>query len=82
MKTVTVKRDPLGDLYVYFSCLVDPQPIARAMTGKSAVPRFNRGIMTSLTSSDGATFHAPQPFKRLVRTIGKANRQLSSNTAM
>ena len=36
IKTVTIKRDALGELYVYFSCLVAPQPIARVMTGKSA----------------------------------------------
>ena len=27
IKTVTIKRDPLGDLFVYFSCVVDVQPI-------------------------------------------------------
>ena len=27
IKTVTIKRDALGELYVYFSCLVAPQPM-------------------------------------------------------
>ncbi len=37
IKTVTIKRDPLGDVYVYFSCILDDQqPIYRVMTGHSA----------------------------------------------
>ena len=26
VKTVTIKRDAQGDLYVYFSCLITPEP--------------------------------------------------------
>ena len=36
IKTVTIKRDALGDVYVYFSCLVALQPLSKVMTGKSA----------------------------------------------
>lgn len=76
IKTVTIKRDPLGDLYVYFACLLDEQqPIDRVMTGKSA--GFDFGLTTYLTGSDGSERHAPQPFKRSVKMIAKANRQLS-----
>jgi putative transposase len=75
IKTVTIKRDALGELYVYFSCLLDPQSIARAMTGKSA--GFDFGLQTFLTGSDGSEHHAPQPFKRALRQIARANRQLS-----
>ena len=75
IKTVTIKRDTLGDLYVYFSCVVVPQPPARAMTGKSA--GFDFGLTTYLTGSDGTAHHAPQPFKHALRRIAKANRELS-----
>lgn len=75
IKTVTIKRDALGDLYVYFSCLVEPQPIERAMTGKSA--GFDFGLTTYLTGSDGSTYQAPQPFKQSLKAIAKANSRLS-----
>jgi putative transposase len=75
IKTVTIKRDALGDLYVYFSCLVGEQPIARVMTGHSA--GFDFGLTTYLTGSDGTDITAPQPFKRSLKAIGKANRRLA-----
>src|SRR5262249_1903849 len=74
IKTVTIKRDPLGELYVYFSCLLDPEPIVRAMTGKSA--GFDFGLTTYLTGNDGSEIQAPQPFKQGLRQIAQANRQL------
>ena len=70
IKTVTIKRDALGDVYVYFSCLVTPQPIDRAMTGKSA--GFELGLMTYLTGSDGSERHAPQPFKQALHQVAQA----------
>jgi putative transposase len=76
IKTVTIKRDALGELYVYFSCLLDPEPIARAMTGKSA--GFDFGLRTYLTGNEGQTIAAPQPFKAALRALRKANRQLST----
>jgi putative transposase len=75
IKTVTIKRDPLGDLYVYFSCLVVPQPVARAMTGKSA--GFDFGLTTYLTGSDSTARHAPQPLRKGLRELATANRHLS-----
>ena len=75
VKTVTIKRDPLGDLYVYFSCIVEEQPVVRVMTGKSA--GFDFGLTTYLTGSDGTAHQAPQPFKHSLKAIAKANRQLS-----
>lgn len=75
IKTVTIKRDALGELYVYFSCLLEPQPLDRVMTGKSA--GFDFGLQTYLTGSDHTEHHAPQPFKQGLRQIVQANRQLS-----
>ncbi len=75
IKRVTIKRDPLGDLYVYFSCLVDEQPIARLMTGQSA--GFDFGLTTYLTGSDGTEHQAPQPLKKSLKALAKANRRLS-----
>ena len=72
---MTIKRDGLGDLYVYFSCIVVPQPVARAMTGKSA--GFDFGLTTFLTGSDGVEIHASEVFKPELRTSAKAKRALS-----
>jgi putative transposase len=75
IKTVTIKRDALGELYVYFSCLVASQPIARAMTDKSA--GFDFGLRTYLTGSDGTKKNAPQPFKHSLRQIAQASKAVS-----
>lgn len=75
IKTVTIKRDALGDLYVFFSCVVVSQPTDRVMTGKSA--GFDFGLTTYLTGSDGTEIHTPQVFKQALQTMAKANRALS-----
>ena len=75
IKTVTIKRTPLGDLFVYFSCIVDAQPMARTMTGNSA--GFDFGLTTFLTGSDGTEYHAPQPFTQRLKALAKANRKLA-----
>jgi putative transposase len=75
IKTVTIKRDALGDLYVFFSCVVVPPSLARAMTGKIA--GFDFGLTTYLTGNDGTVIHAPQVFKQELEAIAKANRALS-----
>lgn len=76
IKTVTIKRDALGELYVYFSCLLEPEPTARVMTGKSA--GFDFGLTQYLTGNEGQTITAPQPFKAGLRQLAKANRALST----
>ena len=75
VKTVTIKRDPLGDLSVYFSCLVEAPSIVRAMTGKSA--GFDFGLTTFLTGSDGTAHQAPHPLKRRLKDVATAHRRLS-----
>jgi putative transposase len=79
IKTVTIKRDALGELYVYFSCLVAAAPTSRVMTGKSA--GFDFGLTTYLTGSDGTERYAPQPLKQGLRTLCTANRRLSRKQA-
>ena len=76
VKTVTITRDPLGDVSGYCSWLVEPQPIVRVMTGQSAGCDF--GLTTSLTGSDGAAYQAPQPLKRSLQALAQANRRLST----
>ena len=76
VKTVTIKRDALGELYVYFSCLGGTETPERVTTGKRA--GFDFGLRTYLTGNEGQTITAPQPFKTGLRQIARANRQLST----
>lgn len=76
IKTVTIKRDALGELYVYFSCLVGTETPERVTTGNSA--GFDFGLRTYLTGNDGREIPAPQPFKASLRQLRKASRQLST----
>ena len=75
IKTVTIKRNALGDLYVYFSCVVVPQPTFRVMTRQTA--GFDFGLRTYLTGSDGTEIDAPQPFKHALRAVSQANKALA-----
>lgn len=76
IKTVTIKRDRLGDLYLYFSCLLEDVQPARAMTGKIA--GFDFGLKTFLTAdTEGGDIEMPQYFKASMSQIQEANRNLS-----
>ena len=74
VKTVTVKRNKLGEFSIYVvTDYVDEhqQPLA----GKSA--RFDFGLKTFLTVSDGAKIESPLFFKRGLKQVRLANRSLS-----
>lgn len=80
IKTLTVKRDRTGDLWLYMSIVIqDYEPIL-ARTGNAAGCDF--GLKTFLTIADSAGHthhvHAPQPLKTELRRLQKASRQLSS----
>ena len=79
IKTLTVKRDTLGDIYFCFSCEVEKDQTNRVMTGKSA--GFDFGLKTYLTGDDGTDDVieeiSPLFFKQGIKEIKKANRELS-----
>ena len=72
--TVTVKRDSLGDIYIYFVCKNDENKVL-ARTGKSV--GFDFGLKTFLTASDGQDIESPLFFKSNSSAIAKANRRLA-----
>ncbi|NCD11242.1 MAG: transposase [Epsilonproteobacteria bacterium] len=76
IKTVTIKRDALGDFYITFSCdNVEPQTI-KPMTGKSA--GFDFGLKTFLTCSDGIVeINSPLVFTSGLKEIRRANKAVS-----
>lgn len=57
IKTVTIKRDALGDLWLYFVVEVPADQNNRTMTGNSA--GFDFGLKTFLSLDDGSAIASP-----------------------
>jgi putative transposase len=76
VKTVTVKRDKMGDLYVFFACEFQEQLINRITIGNATGIDF--GLKTFLTFSNGTEEISPLFFKRGLKKIRKASQQVSS----
>lgn len=76
VKTLTIKRDALGDIYLFFSCEVEDVSPCRIMTGKIA--GFDFGLKTFLTSSEGTKIDAPLFFKENSKKIKQASRKVSA----
>lgn len=74
IKQLTIKRDTLGDIYIYFICENRENEVL-ARTGKSV--GFDFGLKTFLTASDGKVIEAPLFFKKNAMKIVKANKMLS-----
>jgi putative transposase len=69
-KTVTVKRDPLGDVYIFV--VTDHTEFSdEFMTGETA--GFDFGLKTFLTVSDGKQIESPEFFKASIDDVRKAN---------
>ena len=76
IKTLTIKRDALGDIYLCFSCEIEDVSPCRTMTGKIA--GFDFGLKTFLTCSNGIKLDAPLFFKEGSKAVKKASRALST----
>ena len=74
IKTVTIKRDALGDIYIYFVCETDENKVL-SRTGKSV--GYDFGLKQFLTASDGEDIESPLFFQQNAKAIKKANRNLS-----
>lgn len=72
---MTVRRDPLKDLHLTFSCDRVRQPEQAPKTGLTAGADF--GLKDFLTLSTGEKIAAPQPLKSELRKLRKAQRALS-----
>jgi putative transposase len=74
--TLTVKRNKLGEWFIFItSDHKDQIAAAKTRTGKSV--GFDFGLKQFLTGSDGSVFTMPLYFKRLLRDLTKANRNVS-----
>ena len=74
IKTITIKRDTLGDIYLYFVCETNENKVL-SRTGKSV--GYDFGLKQFLTASDNEDIKAPLFFKQNANDIKKANRILS-----
>ena len=74
IKTVTVKRDELDNLWLCVACENgdNPSPIT-----SGNIVGMDFGLKTFLTLSDGTTIESPQFFKQSLAEIRRCNRALS-----
>ncbi|MEH2030652.1 MAG: transposase [Nostoc sp.] len=75
VKTLTIKRTPLGELFMVVVVDNCVEPEAKFTTGKIA--GFDFGLKTFLTCSDGTKIESPQFFKQSLNAIKIASRQHS-----
>ena len=74
IKTLIVKRNSLGEIYIYLTCETE-QTIVKPRSGKSVGLDF--GLKQFLTTSDGKVIEAPLFFKQGIKKIRKLHRILS-----
>ncbi len=74
IKTLTVKRDSLGRLWLFFS-VVESISIKQTSTGKSG--GFDFGLKTFLTDDEARPHSSPQVFAQGLRQTRKLHRSLS-----
>ncbi len=74
VKTVTVKRDAVGDIYVYLVCDIQCVPVA-TRTGKSV--GFDFGLKKFLTGSDGNDIVSPDFFMQNAKRIKAKSSKVS-----
>ena len=75
IKTVTIKRDNVGDYYLMLACedAVSTEPLP--LTGNVAGIDF--GLKTFLNISDGIKIESPQFFKQSIDALRSAHKLLS-----
>lgn len=77
MKTVTIKRSPLGELYLVVVVEAEQAEHIKVETGNSA--GFDFGLKQFLTCSEGSEYDVPSPqfLKQSLKRLKQANRSLS-----
>jgi putative transposase len=79
VKTLTIKRSPLGELFMFV--VVDDsgdQPTIKSET--SRIAGFDFGLKTFLTCSDGTKIESPEFLKQAMKVIKQASSQHSQKT--
>jgi putative transposase len=76
IKTVTVKRDTLGNLWLFFVAEEEIDQNHQVMTGNSA--GFDFGLKTFLTTSEGQALASPLYYRQALDALRRVQRKLSS----
>ena len=74
VKTVTIKRDAVGDIYIYLVCDVNAQEVVER-TGK--IVGYDFGLKKFLTASDGKDIESPLFFAQSSKVIKTKSKNLS-----
>lgn len=77
VKTVTVKRTPLGELFICFAVETEREEVNRL---GNTIVGADFGLKTFLTLSSGEEIASPEFFKASLKEIRKANRAMSWKT--
>ncbi|WP_066375044.1 RNA-guided endonuclease InsQ/TnpB family protein [Anabaena sp. CA = ATCC 33047] len=75
IKTLTIKRTALGEMFMVIVVDNEPEPEIKSMTGKIA--GFDFGLKTFLNCSDGTKIDSPEFLKQSLNTIKKASKNHS-----
>ncbi len=75
VKTLTIKRTPLGELFIVVVVDDVVEPEIKFTSGRIA--GFDFGLKTFLTCSDGSGIKSPQFLKQSLNTINRASKQHS-----
>lgn len=75
IKTVTVKRDNLGHLWICFSVVMEASEVNKASTDN--IGGFDFGLKAFLTDHEGNEYHSPQFLRAELNEIARLNRELS-----
>jgi putative transposase len=75
VKTLSIKRTPLGELFMVVVVDTVIVPSIKFETGKTA--GFDFGLKTFLTCSEGFSIKSPEFFKTSISLVSKANKQHS-----
>lgn len=76
LKTVTIKRTPLGELFLVV--VVDDAVETKTKFETGRIAGFDFGLKAFLTCSEGFKIESPQFFKQSLNAIQQASRNLSS----
>ena len=75
IKTVTVKRDRIGDIYIFVT--VKKPAITKVYTTSGKIVGVDFGLKTFLTLSDGTKITLPRFYKKRLKELKKLHRKFS-----
>ena len=74
IKTVTVKRNPLGEIFLFVVC---EQEVNQVLPRAGKAVGYDFGLKHFLTADDGSTIDSPEWYKASLKELRKAHRAVS-----